>query len=209
MTRAGRNLLIVLAITAALWTGIYHAINWMVARSVEAQLTVLNAQAAEFDQRARALAEQQELMRQAIKLHDYQLRQVATSRAIARKTYAVEVTAYTCMDDTKRPGDPAYCQTAAGLHLRPAHNKRIVAADPRIFPAGTRLMIDGIGEVLVSDTGSAVKGLVIDLFWDEKDRAGALKFGRQVRTATVLEVGGDGMVCVLLRGGSYNRPDSH
>lgn len=191
MTRTGRGLLIVLAITVALWAGIYQAINWMVARSVEAQLAVLHAQAAEFDYRARQLADKQELMRLAIKQHEAQLRQVAagTSRSSGRKSYIVEVTAYTCMDDTKRPGDPAYCQTSAGLHLRPAHNKRIVAADPRIFPAGTRLMIDGIGEVLVSDTGSAVKGMVIDLFWDEKDRAGALKFGRQVRTATVLEVG--------------------
>ena len=183
----GRTFIVSVAVLVA----IYGAIGWMVERSMNAHAAVLNAQAAEFDYRARQLADKQELMRQAIKLHEYQLRQVATgtSRASVRKSYTVEVTAYTCMDDTKRPGDPAYCQTAAGLHLRPAHNKRIVAADPRIFPAGTRLMIDGIGEVLVSDTGSAVRGMVIDLFWDEKDRAGALKFGRQVRTATVLEVG--------------------
>ena len=191
MTHAGRGILAAIVVSAVLWAGIYYSINWMVERSVAVNMAVLNAQAAEFDQRARVLSEQHDLMRQALKQHEYQLRSVAssTSRSSTRRTYAMEVTAYTCIDDTKRPGDPAYCQTAAGLHLRPAHNKRVVAADPKVFPSGTRLMVDGIGDVLVSDTGSAVNGMVLDLFWDEKDRAGAMKFGRQLRNVTVLEAG--------------------
>ena len=48
-------------------------------------------------------------------------------------------------------------------------------------------MIEGVGLVVVSDTGSAIKGNRLDLFWDETDRDGALKWGRQVRKVTVLE----------------------
>jgi 3D (Asp-Asp-Asp) domain-containing protein len=47
-------------------------------------------------------------------------------------------------------------------------------------------MVEGIGEVTVRDKGGAIQGMRLDLFWDETDRAGALRFGRQVRKVTVL-----------------------
>ena len=113
-------------------------------------------------------------------------KEVATSRSAVRQTLLMDISAYTCMDDHKRPGDPAYCQTADGTYLKPTHKRKVVAADPSVFFAGTKLMIEGIGEVTVRDKGGAIKGMRLDLFWDETDRAGALKFGRQIRKVTVL-----------------------
>ena len=39
-----------------------------------------------------------------------------------------------------------------------------IAADTRKFPLGTKLYIEGIGERIVMDTGSAIKGNNLDLF---------------------------------------------
>jgi 3D (Asp-Asp-Asp) domain-containing protein len=39
----------------------------------------------------------------------------------------------------------------------------LVAVDPKVIPLGTRLYVDGYGYAYASDTGSAIKGLRIDL----------------------------------------------
>jgi 3D (Asp-Asp-Asp) domain-containing protein len=61
-----------------------------------------------------------------------------------------------------------------------------VAADWRVFPPGTRLQIEGFPDVefVVEDTGSAVRGTLIDIWFPE--RATALDFGTQQRRVTVL-----------------------
>lgn len=53
----------------------------------------------------------------------------------------------------------------------------IVAVDPKVIPLGTRLYIDGYGYARAMDTGGAIKGNKIDLFFDTK--AEALKWGRR------------------------------
>lgn len=42
----------------------------------------------------------------------------------------------------------------------------MVAVDPSIIPLGTRLYVDGYGPALAADTGSAIIGDRIDLFYD-------------------------------------------
>lgn len=41
-----------------------------------------------------------------------------------------------------------------------------IAADKRILPIGTKVYIDGIGERIVQDTGSAIKSNKIDIYLD-------------------------------------------
>lgn len=41
-----------------------------------------------------------------------------------------------------------------------------IAADTRILPIGTKVYIDGIGERIVQDTGSAIKSNKIDIYLD-------------------------------------------
>jgi 3D (Asp-Asp-Asp) domain-containing protein len=61
-----------------------------------------------------------------------------------------------------------------------------VAADVRLFPIGTRLLIDGFGEdvFVVEDTGSGMRGLIFDVWFPELSEAQA--FGTQRRKVTVL-----------------------
>lgn len=79
----------------------------------------------------------------------------------------------------KHPGDPLYGITATGM--RACYG--VVAVDPRVIPYGTKLYItspDGsvvYGCAIAADTGGAIKGNRIDLFYDS--RADALQFGRR------------------------------
>ena len=41
-----------------------------------------------------------------------------------------------------------------------------IAADPKVFPIGTLLYIPGYGYGVVADTGSAIKGNKIDLYFE-------------------------------------------
>jgi len=42
----------------------------------------------------------------------------------------------------------------------------VVAVDPRVIPLGTRLNVEGYGNCIAGDTGSAIKGNRIDLCFD-------------------------------------------
>jgi 3D (Asp-Asp-Asp) domain-containing protein len=52
-----------------------------------------------------------------------------------------------------------------------------VAADWRVLPCGTKIYVDGIGFRVVQDTGSAVKGNRIDVYFDSSTEA--KQFGKQ------------------------------
>lgn len=87
-----------------------------------------------------------------------------------------KLTAYTAGPEStgKRPGDPGYGITASG---KQATEGRTVAVDPNLIPIGSQVYIEGIGFRTAEDTGSAVKGEHIDLFFD--DIRTALEFGVQ------------------------------
>jgi 3D (Asp-Asp-Asp) domain-containing protein len=62
-----------------------------------------------------------------------------------------------------------------------------VAVDPQVIPLGTRLLIEGFeGTIFVAeDTGGAVRGNLLDIWFDDGTAAG--RFGTQTRAVTVLE----------------------
>jgi 3D (Asp-Asp-Asp) domain-containing protein len=71
-----------------------------------------------------------------------------------------------------------------------ANGKRVhwgaVAVDPRYIPLGTRMYISGFGEkvFVASDTGGAVKGWEIDIWFPSVERARS--FTEQRRTVTMI-----------------------
>lgn len=69
-------------------------------------------------------------------------------------------------------------RTATGVHTGPG----IVAVDPSVIPLGTRMTIPGYGEGVAADTGGAVRGNIIDLWFPTVEQA--LQWGR--RTVTIV-----------------------
>jgi peptidoglycan DL-endopeptidase CwlO len=59
----------------------------------------------------------------------------------------------------------------------------VVAVDPAFIPLGTRMFVPGYGEGVAADTGSAVKGAMIDLWFPTC--AQALAWGRRTITITL------------------------
>ncbi|MFV8830153.1 3D domain-containing protein [Alkalihalobacterium sp. APHAB7] len=65
----------------------------------------------------------------------------------------------------KNPGHPSYGITYSGVQVR-RDLYSTIAADPNTFPIGSILYIPGYGYGVVADTGSAIKGNKIDLYYD-------------------------------------------
>lgn len=83
-----------------------------------------------------------------------------------------EATAYCAC--SKCCGEWADGITASGTK---ATSKRTIAVDTSIIPLGSEVEIEGLGTYMAEDTGSAIKGKLIDLYFDTHEEA--LKFGRQ------------------------------
>ncbi|EXX89559.1 hypothetical protein BG53_15485 [Paenibacillus darwinianus] len=91
----------------------------------------------------------------------------AARRPPAIQTVHVTATGYTAgVESTgKRPGMRGYGITRSGVKVRRDHVSTI-AADPAVFPIGTLMYIPGYGYGIVADTGSAIKGKKIDLYFE-------------------------------------------
>lgn len=68
----------------------------------------------------------------------------------------------------KKPGHPSYGITFSGVRVK-RDLYSTIAADPRTFPIGSILFIPGYGYGVVADTGSAIKGNKIDLYYETVD----------------------------------------
>lgn len=99
------------------------------------------------------------------------------------KTIVMQATAYdlSYASTGKRPGDKGYGITASGMKAGPG----VVAVDPRVIPLGTRLYIEGYGNAIAGDTGGAIKGNRIDLFFSSN--SAARQFGRRNIKVTILK----------------------
>jgi 3D (Asp-Asp-Asp) domain-containing protein/peptidoglycan hydrolase CwlO-like protein len=70
-------------------------------------------------------------------------------------------------------------RTATGIPTAPG----VVAVDPAVIPLGTRLTIPGYGDGIAADTGGAVQGNTIDVWFPT--HAQALAWGRRTVTITL------------------------
>lgn len=79
----------------------------------------------------------------------------------------VTATGYTAGEEStgKNKAHPAYGITKSGLRVK-RDLYSTIAADPSIFPIGTILWVPGYGFGVVADTGSAIKGKKIDLYYE-------------------------------------------
>ena len=101
-------------------------------------------------------------------------RVVLTSRgdsARYKRCIEMRATAYDASYEStgKRPGHPEYGITATGIRAK----RGVVAVDPRVIPLGSRLYIESMqngvtsyGYAIAGDTGGAIKGNKIDLFFE-------------------------------------------
>lgn len=73
-----------------------------------------------------------------------------------------------------------YCgTTAGGYQVGPGQ----IAADPRVLPMGTRVYVEGYGPATVTDTGGAIVGNHIDVWFRDCDDA--WKWGKHPARVTV------------------------
>ncbi|MBS4208542.1 3D domain-containing protein [Bacillus sp. FJAT-50079] len=79
----------------------------------------------------------------------------------------VTATGYTAGKEStgKDPGHPLYGITFSGVKVK-RDLYSTIAADLNVFPLGTILFIPGYGYGVVADTGSAIKGNIIDLYYE-------------------------------------------
>ena len=94
---------------------------------------------------------------------------------VYEKKMLMNATAYTAnfACTGKNPGDKYFGITASGMKARVG----VVAVDPKVIPLGTELFIDGYGYAIAGDTGGAIKGNKIDLYFDSYEQC--LIFGRR------------------------------
>ena len=94
-------------------------------------------------------------------------------------------------DGTQLSYRAVYSGTATG-YTHTGHNTATgtvpaygtIAVDPSVIPLGTRMYIPGYGYGVARDTGGAIKGTRIDLFFDSY--AQAIRWGRRSVTIYIL-----------------------
>ena len=95
----------------------------------------------------------------------------------------MEATAYTSGPEStgKRPGHPLYGITRSGLPTRPG----VVAVDPDVIPLGSIVWVEGYGLAVALDTGSAIRGNRVDVWFEDVQTA--LAWGRREVWVGVLD----------------------
>lgn len=110
---------------------------------------------------------------------------ISSRGTVTRFVKAMEMVA-TAYDATfastgKTPDHPQYGITRSGLRVRPG----IVAVDPKVIPLGTWLYVEGYGEALAADTGGAIKGNRIDLYFESPEDVA--KYGKRKVKVYILD----------------------
>ncbi|UNL85066.1 G5 and 3D domain-containing protein [Priestia koreensis] len=104
--------------------------------------------------------------------------QVSRSNNDTGKEMRVMATAYT-----------AFCtgcsgKTRTGVDLRANPNAKVIAVDPDVIPLGSKVYVEGYGYAIAADTGSAINGNRIDVFFS--DQSEAYRWGRRTIKIKVL-----------------------
>lgn len=105
------------------------------------------------------------------------------------KVLTVTATAYdlSYQSTGKTPSSPGYGITATGMKAR----RGVIAVDPKVIPLYSRLYIESpdgswcYGYAVAGDTGGAIKGNKIDLFFPSHSEA--INFGRRTAKVYILE----------------------
>lgn len=95
------------------------------------------------------------------------------------KTLTMESTAYSSDPADALGGGTV---TATGQNL--LENPIAVAVDPSVIPLGTHLYVEGYGEAYAVDTGSAIKGNIIDVHFPTA--AECISWGRRQVKVTII-----------------------
>ncbi|PDY82872.1 cell wall-binding protein EntB [Bacillus cereus] len=101
----------------------------------------------------------------------------------AKRELTVVATAYTA-DPSENGTYGGRVLTAMGHDLTKNPNMRIIAVDPKVIPLGSKVWVEGYGEAIAGDTGSAIKGNRIDVLMGSKSKA--MNWGRKTVKVKVL-----------------------
>ncbi|MDA1609784.1 cell wall-binding protein EntB [Bacillus cereus] len=101
----------------------------------------------------------------------------------AKRELTVVATAYTA-DPSENGTYGGRVLTAMGHDLTANPNMRIIAVDPKVIPLGSKVWVEGYGEAIAGDTGSAIKGNRIDVLMGSKSKG--MNWGRQTVKVKIL-----------------------
>lgn len=96
-----------------------------------------------------------------------------------KKKLTVQATAYWTHDPVDASG------TGIAYDGTPAVPYKTIAVDPKVIPLQSQVYIPGIGQVRANDTGSAIKGKIIDIAMDSK--SAAWNWGRRTIDVYILD----------------------
>ncbi|QKH05878.1 SH3 domain-containing protein [Bacillus cereus] len=132
-----------------------------------------------------AKAKEEEKAREIAKAKEEERAKEASKNNIqsAKRELTVVATAYTA-DPSENGTYGGRVLTAMGHDLTANPNIRIIAVDPKVIPLGSKVWVEGYGEAIAGDTGSAIKGNRIDVLMGSKSKA--MNWGRQTVKVKIL-----------------------
>ncbi|MDA1475855.1 LysM peptidoglycan-binding and 3D domain-containing protein [Bacillus changyiensis] len=75
--------------------------------------------------------------------------------------------------------------TKTGIDLNRNQHAKVIAVDPSVIPLGSKVYVEGYGEAIAADTGSAIRGNKIDVFIANK--GDALNWGVKTVKVKILD----------------------
>ncbi|HDR4713241.1 cell wall-binding protein EntB [Bacillus cereus] len=132
-----------------------------------------------------AKAKEEEKAREIAKVKEEERAKEVSKNNIqsAKRELTVVATAYTA-DPSENGTYGGRVLTAMGHDLTANPNMRIIAVDPKVIPLGSKVWVEGYGEAIAGDTGSAIKGNRIDVLMGSKSKA--MNWGRQTVKVKIL-----------------------
>lgn len=74
--------------------------------------------------------------------------------------------------------------TSTGINLKKNPDLKVIAVDPSVIKIGTKVYVEGYGYAIAGDTGGAIRGNKIDVFFPNKSNA--LNWGRKTVKIKIL-----------------------